>query len=317
MIKNAISSTASLVLLMFLGYLMGKTKAIEEHGGEKVLAYMQASWILPIFVFYNVYNSFSGRDEIINLLKNLPIPFFLIGIMLAFGALAAKLMHIDRSRKGAFIDGHAFANTSFIGFPLITSLFGPKSITVCMIYYVANTLMFFTAGTWLLGLDAGNQTKPSLKESLKKIFSPMVIALIIGLIVKMLNITLPAFMCTAMGYFSSVSPCLGMIFVGIVIRQNKLDVSYIKDISKLLGMRYLIIPFVIGFTLLLLPIDNEAKTIFFVLSLMPSVTQLSIMSQVIGSDSAFCAVWLTVSTVVGVVYIPVIVMMAEKVFHFI
>lgn len=317
MVSTAVNSTASLILLIFLGFLMGGTDVMKEQQGDKLLAYILANWALPIFVFYNVYSSFSGRNEILALVVNLPIPFLAIGLMLSIGATAGALLRIDRYRRGAFICANAFANTSFIGFPIITTLFGSQALAVGMMYYIANTLLFFSAGACLLSLDSQEKAHISTKETLKKIFSPMVIGLLLGLAAKLANLKLPAFVCSAMSYFNSVCPCLGMIFVGIVIRKNRIGREYIPTMAELLCLRYLITPFAVGFMLRVLPVENEIKAIFFILAMMPSVTQMSIMSQVYGSDSAFCAVWLTVSSVFGVAYIPVLVLLAEKVFHFI
>lgn len=317
MVNTAINSTASLILLIFVGFLMGGTDAVKQRQGDKLLAYILANWALPIFVFYNVYSSFSCRDEILTLVVNLPIPFLVIGLMLSIGAAAAALLRTDRYRRGAFICANAFANTSFIGFPMIAALFGSQALAVGMMYYIANTLLFFSVGACLLSLDSQERAHISAREILKKILSPMVIGLLLGLAAKLANLKLPVFVCSAMSYFTSLCPCLGMIFVGIVIRKNRIGREYIPAMAELLCLRYLITPFAVGFILWVLPIENEIKTIFFILAMMPSITQMSIMSQVYGSDSAFCAVWLTVSSVFGVAYIPVLVLLAEKVFHFI
>ena len=318
MIQKAVSSTMSLLLLILMGFLMGGTKLIKEHRGELVISGFLANWALPCFVFYNIYSSFEGRAELFALLKNIPVPFALIAIMLALGALTAKLLKIDRSRRGAFTNANVFSNTSFIGFPIVVALLGPQALPMAMMYYIANTMLFFTVGTWLLGRDSGKNEKLFTAEGLKKVFSPMVISLILGMAAKLVSLPLPDFVTTALSYFSSVCPCLGMIFVGIVIRRNKIDRSYFfPDITVLLVLKYIVTAAVIGIVLYLLPISAEAKAIFFILSMMPSITQMSIMSSVMGSDSVFCALWLTVSSTVGVAYVPILIYLAENVFHFI
>ncbi len=72
----------------------------------------------------------------------------------------------------------------------------------------------------------------------------------------------------------------------------------------------------IGLFLTLLPLPLQVKAVFFILAMMPSITQMSIMGQVLGSDSTFCALWLTVSSLVGVAFVPVLVFLAESVFRF-
>ena len=318
MVLKAVYSTASLFLLIVLGYLMGGTRVIREHRGDLVLSHILANWALPAFIFYNIYASFTGSEALLSLIRDLPVPFLIIGIMLSLGALFARLFKVSPSRSGAFIDGNAFANTSFIGFPIITSLFGSEALSVGMLYYIANTLLFFTVGTWFLSRDAGVKESIFTKEGLKKIFSPMVGSLFLGILARILDVPLPEFLKSSLSYFTSVCPCLGMFFVGMVIRRNKIRTDYFfPDMAVLVVLRYLVTPFVIGLFLALLPIPLQVKAVFFILALMPSITQMSIMGQVLGSDSTFCALWLTVSSLVGVAFVPALVFLAERVFCFI
>lgn len=318
MIQKAVSSTASLLLLILMGYFIGNTKVFRKNDGAAVLSNFLANWALPCFIFYNIYHSFSGSQELVSLIVNLPVPFVIITVMLAGGVLAARLFKIDPSRRGAFSDANAFSNTSFIGFPIITSLFGSQTLSVGMIYYIANTLLFFTLGTWLLSKDSGTSKKIFTKDGLKKIFSPMVLGLIFGICVKLLNIPLPQFLTSSLSYFTSVCPCLGMVFIGIVIRQNKIKKEYFfPDMVILVILKYIITPFVVGTLLFILPIAAETKAVFFILSFMPSITQMSIMSDVLGSDNTFCALWLTVSSTLGIAFIPALIYLAGNIFQFI
>ena len=318
MIERAITSTASLLLLIFVGVLLGKSPVIKKNNGDLVISHFLANWALPCFIFNNIYSSFEGPRDIVDVFINLPISFGLILLMLVIGAVFARLMKISPERQGAFANANAFANTSFVGFPMITTLFGPEIMPYGMVYYIANTLLFFTAGTWLLARDAGKNEPIFTKAGLKKIFTPMMISMLLGIAAKLCNLHLPGFVDNSLDYFNSVCPCMGMIFVGIVISKNASGLkTYVGDISRLILLRYFVTPFVIGSFLLLIPADNTIKAAYFILSLLPSITQMSIMSRVIGSDSTFCAIWLTVSSTIGIAYVPVIVLLAEKIFKFI
>ena len=194
MVLKAVNSTASLFLLIVLGYLMGGTRTFREHRGDLVLSHILANWALPAFIFYNVYSSFDGHEELLALFKNIPVPFGIILLMLGMGALTARVFSVSPSRRGAFADANAFSNTSFIGFPIISSLFGSEALAIGMLYYMANTLLFFTIGTWLLSSDSGQKEAVFSKAGLKKIFSPMVGGLFLGILVRLLDLPLPVFL---------------------------------------------------------------------------------------------------------------------------
>lgn len=318
MILKAVDSTASLLLLILIGYILGGMKSIKENNGELVFSNFLANCALPCFIFYNIYTSFDSGEALYSLIKSLPVPFLLICVMLAIGAAGAKIFKIDPKRRGAFTDANAFANTSFIGFPIITTLLGAHTLSTGMLYYIGNTLLFFTLGTWLLSKDTGKSEKIFTKAGIKKVFSPMLIGLIIGVIVRLINLPMPDFVMKSLSYFTSVCPCMGMIFAGLLIRKSKIVKEYFfPEMLLLLFLRYLISPIVIGAVLCLLQIETETKAVYYILALLPSITQMSIMSDIIGSDSTFCALWLTVSSIFGVAFIPITVFLAERVFNFI
>ena len=52
------------------------------------------------------------------------------------------------------------------------ALFGEKSVPSAMLYYIANTAMFWGLGAWLIVKDAGGDRKFTPLEMLKKLRTP-------------------------------------------------------------------------------------------------------------------------------------------------
>ncbi|MGV7948188.1 hypothetical protein PJP05_28880, partial [Mycobacterium kansasii] len=71
------------------------------------------------------------------------------------------MMRVKPGRKGIFINAIVNANTIFIGLPLNIALFGDKSMTYFLVYYIVNTVSTWAFGVFLISND--DPTKPKEK----------------------------------------------------------------------------------------------------------------------------------------------------------
>ena len=77
-----------------------------------------------------------------------------------------------------------------------------------------------------------------------------------------------------------------------------------RDLVAVVLMRFLMLPALVGLLVAALPLDPLMRQVFFLLSAMPAMTQLGVMAKESGSDYAFAAVLITVTTAVSMVVIP-------------
>ena len=66
----------------------------------------------------------------------------------------------------------------------------------------------------------------------------------------------------------------------------------------------------------MLPAAPEVKGVYYLLSLMPAMTQSGIMTKAYNSDYKFTSIWIAVSSILGAVSLPLYVWMIENVFKF-
>ena len=106
--------------------------------------------------------------------------------------------------------------TIFVGLPINQALFGDASIPYVLIYYMCNTTFFWTLGTYLIQRDGEGEAQFDLKTSLKKVFSPPLMGFLLGLVLVMLQIKLPAFLASDLQYLGNLTTPLSMIFIGLL-----------------------------------------------------------------------------------------------------
>lgn len=96
------------------------------------------------------------------------------------------------------------SNTLFIGLPLNIALFGDKSLSYFLIYYVTNTISTWTFGAMLINNDVYNNETQGILFNWKKLFPPPLLGFIVALIFLVFNIHIPIFISSALGYLGGM-----------------------------------------------------------------------------------------------------------------
>ncbi len=308
MVMDAVNSILALLLLIATGYYI-TGKSWFGQGGANLISKLTMQLVIPCYMFYNVLDTCSSRQDLLEMVSSTPVPMGIILVDLALGLVLAKLLRIERFRQGVFVNVIAFSNTTIIGFPVVEQIFGAQALPTAMIYYMGNTILFWTVGVWLLQRsNPGEKRAITLKERVKKLLPPPMIGLLLGMAVVVLNLPLPGFFEQGLSMMKSATTPLCMLFIGSIIRQSGLKSLYpTKDMLSIVGVRFLVVPLMVFGLLAILPYDLQTKQVFFILATMPAMTQLGIMSKECGSDYEFAAAAITVTTTLSMVAIPIYV----------
>lgn len=315
MIINSVNSVLSMLLIIATGFFVGGTDFYKQYSCGKVLTTYLKYIGIPVYMLSNVLVNFSSRGELLVLLRALPYSLLTVVFSLIVGVFLSKLLSIPPSRRGTYINACGFSNTVFLGFPVITAVFGDFITPVGMVFYAANSLLFWTVGVYLLRVEGGKTGKFFSPSNLKQLLAPSLLGLLFGMLLVAVELPLPEFVLSAMKKVAATSSPLGMMFVGMVIRTSsvKLD-GVLRDILFLVLTRFIVLPAALFFLISALPIDTQSKQVFYLLALMPAMTQLGVMTHDSGGDYRFASIWITISTVIGVGTIPIFTFITERYF---
>ena len=199
-----------------------------------------------------------------------------------------------------------FTNCVLVGFPIIISLFGEEAAAVGMVYYMVNTICFWTIGVQLLREDGGQKSSLFSKAGLKKLLSPPLLGFLLGVVLVILGLSLPAVLANPVSQLGGCATPMAMMFVGCILRDadwSKLKIS--RDLLLVLLFRFIVCPALMLGVVYVMPLPALNKQVFFLLSSMPAMTQLSVMSKESGSDAEFASLLIAVTTVLSIFMIPV------------
>ncbi|MBP2650665.1 MAG: Auxin Efflux Carrier [Firmicutes bacterium] len=301
---NSLESILSIIIMIFLGYILTR-KGIFSDNTAKTFTTMVLKISLPAYMIWNLTNTFD-KETLFSLIGGLVIPFMSMLACYLLGSLISKLIGVDYKRQGVFNCIFFVSNTIFIGLPINLSLFGEKSIPYVLLYYIANTSLFWTLGIYSISRD-GNGPKPKLisYQTIKKIFSPPLMGFLVGLLLVVTEVKLPPFIADSCKYLGSCTTPLSMLFIGISIYNVKpSEVKLSKDMVAIILGRFIIAPLLVFLFSLLIPMPILMRKVFIVQSAMPIITSSSIVAKAYNADYKYAAVMTTVTTIIAMLAIP-------------
>lgn len=303
-VMNAVQSALSIVIMVSIGYILSKKGWLDERVSS-LFSKLLINIALPGMLFSNVMTSFN-IDKLIQSGTGLIVAF--ISIVISYGAsiLVSRVLRISIKRRGTFQAMFTFSNTMFIGLPVNLAIFGEQSVPYALLYYLANTTLFWTIGIYNIRRDSLLKGESMFSiESIKKVFSPPLIAFFIAVILMVLRIKIPQFIMDTSKYMGNLSTPLSMLFIGSVIFSMGLkEIKFDKDAIALMTGRFIITPLLVIVFLCYFPVPELMRKVLVVQSAMPVLTQSAIASKAYNGDYKYAASMVTLTTGIGLIAIP-------------
>ncbi len=301
---NAVQSVLSIIIMLVMGWLMAHKGWFDERT-PKLLTRLVVNVALPLYMISNIMGTYN-KEDLLNLGVGLIIPFLVMGATYGISIPVSLALKVPEGRRGTFRSMFALSNTIFVGLPVNLALFGEESLPNVLLYYIANTTLFWTIGVYGIGRDgSGGGDKFFSKASIKRIFSPPLTGFLLSVVMVLLEIKLPKSVMDTCRYMGNLTTPLSMLFIGMIIHSIKLkEIKPSKDMFVLLAGRFLLAPAIVFLICRFIPIPPLMQKVFIIQAAMPAMTQTSIIAKTYGADEKYAAVMTAVTTVVSLVFIP-------------
>ena len=305
---RSISGILVILGMILVGFIIGE-KGWFDDKSRGLLAKLVTQVALPCYMLYTITQRFTAAD-LLKMLPALRFPALSMVILLGIATGVARIFAVRQDRRGLFISMFFNSNTIFVGLPINQALFGDASIPYVLIYYMCNTTFFWTLGTYLIQRDGEGEAQFDLKTSLKKVFSPPLMGFLLGLVLVMLQIKLPAFLASDLQYLGNLTTPLSMIFIGLSVSHVGVKQLVLgkEQLLILLG-RFLVAPLLMASIVYWLPLPSLMKQVFIIQSAMPVMTNAPVVARLYGADSDYAAVMVTETTLATMVVIPILMLL--------
>lgn len=305
---RSISGILVILGMILVGFVIGE-KGWFDDKSRGLLAKLVTQVALPCYMLYTITQRFTAAD-LLKMLPALRFPALSMVVLLGIATGVARIFAVRQDRRGLFISMFFNSNTIFVGLPINQALFGDASIPYVLIYYMCNTTFFWTLGTYLIQRDGEGEAQFDLKTSLKKVFSPPLMGFLLGIVLVMLQIKLPAFLASDLQYLGNLTTPLSMIFIGLSVSHVGVKQLVLgKDQLLILLGRFLVAPLLMATIIYWTPLPSLMKQVFIIQSAMPVMTNAPVVARLYGADSDYAAVMVTETTLATMVVIPILMLL--------
>ena len=305
---RSISGILVILGMILVGFVIGE-KGWFDDKSRGLLAKLVTQIALPCYMLYTITQRFTAADLLI-MLPALRFPALSMVILLGIATAVARIFAVRQDRRGLFISMFFNSNTIFVGLPINQALFGDASIPYVLIYYMCNTTFFWTLGTYLIQRDGEGEAQFDIRTSLKKVFSPPLMGFLLGLVLVILHIKLPAFLASDLQYLGNLTTPLSMIFIGLSVSHVGVKQLVLgKDQLLILLGRFLVAPLLMASTVFWVTFPSLMKQVFIIQSAMPVMTNAPVVARLYGADSDYAAVMVTETTLATMVVIPFLMLL--------
>ena len=305
---TSLESIIPIIALIVLGYFLQVRGWFHNDFGND-LSKLIMNVAMPVSIFVSVLK-YLTLEKLISLSGGLIYTFvaFALGYIVAF--LSVKAFKVAPGRRGTVINTFVNANTIFIGLPLNIALFGDDALAYFLIYYITNTISTWTLGVFLMTSDSkSGKKKQESHFDWKKLLPAPLLGFIVSVVFLIINIPLPSFVSSTLGYVGGLTTPLSLVYIGIVLAKAGIKtIRFDKDSIVALVGRFIVAPVLMFAVLKLMApgmVSAEYQT-FMIQSATPALAVLPILANQGDGDVEFSTNIVTLSTVLFVIVIPIL-----------
>lgn len=306
---RAIDGVITFALIGCLGYFLAKRAWFSDES-MGLISRLITKVAVPAYLFHNITGSFS-RDELIAMAPGVlpPLICTIVNMLIARGIARA----IKSRSKGLFVVGFSFPNSINIGLPINLILFGPDGLPYVLLYFMANIVLFWSIGNYLIAGDAEDGDRPvGVLRNLGKIFSPPTWALLVAATVLTLRIPIPSAVANSVQMVGVTNSALIMITLGATIwKMGLAGLRADREMLLIILGRFAICPLVMIAFSMVYPMAPLMRSVFIIQSCMPVMSTSVMQAIYYKADVGYATRSVCTTTLLAAVTIPIYMVIAE------
>ena len=294
---DTLSEMLVLLFAIAAGFLANRM-GILGGGTDKKISRLLLAITLPSMILGSVCTG-EALPEAGVVLGTLGVAAVFYLLEFAFVLAAPPLLGGTPGQKGVWRYTLAFPNVAFIGYPVVSALFGPEALFYAVILVLPFNLMTFTLGPLML--------TGAKRFSLRQMFSPCVVSALLALILALGRLRPPAMVGEALEFVGDVTVPLSLLFVGSLLAGIPLGRMLASPrLWILTAVRLLALPGALCFLLRWMGTDPLILGVAVIQMAMPAAVNGSLLCMEYGGDAECMAQITFVSTLASIVTIPII-----------
>ena len=224
-------------------------------------------------------------------------------VLLLLAQFLPGLLRVDRSEYGTYRVMFIFSNIGFMGFPVISAVYGSQALLRASLFLIVFNCLVYTYGIQMI---SGNPEKKAGFQW-KKIANMGVIACVLSLVLYLLAVPVPDFMESAVDYLGGLTTPLSMIIIGDSLAQIPLK-SLFADKKLLLFslLKLIVVPVAGTFAVLSMGVSGEVAGICMIIFAAPVASMTVMLAQEYNGKLELATKGVALTTLLSVATIPLV-----------
>lgn len=292
-----------LFFMMVTGFICYKKHFVNDNGYKNISSII-VNILNPLLIISGVLNKETAYSKKI-IGENILLVVILFLMLTILSLIYIKLTRPPKKEVSSYRLMMLFSNLGFMGIPLVSNVYGEKSIIFVAFYILGYNILIYTYGIYLASKD--NETA-SVHFEFKKLINPGVTACIIAIIIFVFKITVPNFVESFVNYMGNASIPLSMMAIGISLASSNLKNVFMNVRLLFFAVtKMLIIPIICILIMKNFGFDSEALGIFVLMLSMPVGSIVTLMeTEYGGKDGRISSSGIALTTVLSIVTIPIV-----------
>lgn len=291
-----------LFTIVVLGYALCKLGYMGDKFDQK-LSSIVIDVTCPALILSSVMGAeLPDRSLILPLLG---IGFLTYILLLVFGFWVPRFVAKSRDEQGMIGFALMFANVGFIGYPIVSAIFGPKAVFYAALLNIPNTFFIFTAGVMLV---KGEYNMKSL--SAKVLFSPAMIAAFVAALMVAFGVRTPDIIARPVTMVGNITiPAALMVIGSSMARLPLKEIIGSPKVYVASLLRLVVVPLSVYFLFRFCGVSDVINNINTVIIAMPVASYGTMFCLKYGRNPSLMTEMTFVTTLGSILTIPLITLL--------
>lgn len=299
-IRAVINQMLVLLILLIVGVIAAKTGVIDRETNRRLTNF---TLIIPqtCMILGSVLNVDLGLTPL-RILWIFVAGCIMYGLLILLGFVIPRVCGVKREDRGLYSFMTIFGNTGFMGFPVVSALYGPTAL-----FYAALLNIHFNTLAYSLGIALVGNKGEKMKIDWKKLVNAPLVAAALSIVIVCFNIRVPEPVAEAVGMLGDMIVPSSMIIIGSSLGNQKLkDIFGDWRAYAFSPVRLILCPVLLWAVLRLFIHDPVLLGTMTVLGGMPVAAMSTMLSIQYGGNEKAASRTVFVTTVISVLTIPFI-----------
>lgn len=279
-------------LLILIGFAVGRWTLLDRpvwEGVERLVYFL----LFPALLFTSITKSPLQIGQTLKLAEA-SVGITLAGIVLALGAGRWPGVDAKLHASGAQT---AFRFNSYIALALSERLGGPLGLTWMALAVALCVPLANVAAVWPLARQGGHSFGRELLRN------PLLIGTVAGLACNLLGVVLPELATTTLQRIGSAALPLGLMGAGASLRMGSLQAAP-RLTAFFMLLRHAVLPAIAIGLVAALALPVEQRVIVVLFAALPTASSAYVLASRMGGNGPYVAALITLSTLLGMLSIP-------------